>query len=232
MSTSVSFLTIRFDSLFETKIHSVQHGFPIPHVALVYEDGSIYDISLNEEISPSKNFLFKLSKDKGYFGYADQFGVLNFISSSLARKVTRYHESFGHKTIPKSVPNMVHKMDSFSNGLQVGNKVWVWGIMYKEEGIVDQHTYRPETYIWYIKKQKWKSGPKIKNLFRPSASTTINASHAMIVTLSRNLQTFLYDFDSETWPEYPLVATSNLYDDFTFIEEFSLATFISKKNRK
>ena len=207
-------------------------GFPIPHVALVYGDGSIYDISLNEDISPSKHFLFKLSKDKGYFGYADQFGILHFISSSLTRKITRYYESFGHKTIPKSVPKMVHKMDSFSHGLQVGNKVWVWGIMYKEEGISDQNTYRPETYIWYIKKQHWKSGPKIKDIFRQAASTAINSSHAMIVTLSSKLRTFVYDFDSETWSEYPMVETPVLYYDFTLIDEFSLATFISKKDKK
>lgn len=207
-------------------------GFPIPHVALVFEDGSIYDISLYEDISPSKNFLFKLSKDKGYFGYADQFGVLHFISSSLTRKVTRYYESVGHKTIPKSVPKMVHKMDSFSNGLQVGNKFWVWGIMYKEEGIMDQSTHRPETYIWYIKKQKWKPGPKVKNLSHTSASTAINASHAMIVSSGTKLKSFVYDFDSETWLEYPLVETPILYSDFKFIEEFSLATLISKKDRK
>ena len=220
--------------LFWSSFHSVE-GFPVPHVALVYEDGSIYDISLYEEISPSKNFLLKLSRDEGYFGYADQFGVLHFISSTITRKITSYHDSFGHKTIPKSGIKRVHQMDSFGHGLQVGNKFWVWGIQYKENHLLVQTQFRPETYLWYIKKQQWKPGPNIKTFYRPSATTAINASHAMIVTMATNgkLNTFVYDFDSETWPDYPLVESSILYSQtFKFIGEFSLATFISKQDRK
>ena len=230
----VSIISTVMMILFWSSIHSVQ-GFPVPHVALVYEDGSIYDISLHEKISPSKNFLFKLSRDKGYFGYADQFGVLHFISSSITRKITRYHDSFGHKIIPKSDVKRVNPMDSFGYGLQVGNKFWVWGIQYKENQILDQTQFRPATYLWYIKKQQWKPGPKIKKFFQPSAATAINASHAMIVTKATNskLHTFVYDFDSETWPDYPLVETPILYSqNFKFIGEFSLATFISKQDRK
>ena len=49
------------------------------------------------------------------------------------------------------------------------------------------------------------NNPKIKDIFRHAASTAINSSHAMIVTLSSKLRTFVYDFDSETWSEYPMV---------------------------
>ena len=41
------------------EVNLFKQGFPIPHVALVYQNGLVYDISLNETISPSKNFLLK-----------------------------------------------------------------------------------------------------------------------------------------------------------------------------
>ena len=40
--------------------------------ALIYEDGSVFDISLYNQVSSSRNFLFKLSQDKAYFGYVEE----------------------------------------------------------------------------------------------------------------------------------------------------------------
>ena len=33
-------------------------GYPVQHVALIYMDGSVYDISMEEKVSPSKGLLF------------------------------------------------------------------------------------------------------------------------------------------------------------------------------
>jgi len=228
------------------EVNLFKHGIPIQHVALVYQNGFVYDISLNETISPSKNFLLKLSNENsqgyfghGYFGYSDALGVLHFISSSLTtRKITRYHESYGHDTIPDSGLKTIHEMDRFAHGLQVGNKFWVWGLLYKESYLPDDH-FRPKTYIWYTKKHQWKAGPKLKyNIyFYHSGSTGINASHAMIVakqyrTDGGRLQSFVYDFDLEQWTNYPSVDTEYLYQDWHLIDSCSLATLISKKARK
>ena len=61
----------------------------MPHVALIYEDGSVFDVSLEEDISPSKNLLIKLPDERNdgdnergnRFGYQDQMGSLYFLSS-------------------------------------------------------------------------------------------------------------------------------------------------------
>ena len=182
----------------------------------------------------------------GYFGYSDALSVLHFISSSLtARKITRFHESYGHDTIPDSDLKTIHKMDRFAHGLQVGNKFWVWGLLYKENNLPEKGHFKPETYIWYTKKHQWKAGPKLKNNidYYQTGSTGINASHAMIVAKSAprtvgfhisssRLQSFVYDFDLEHWTNYPEVDTEFLYQDWHFIESCSLATLISKKARK
>ena len=90
--------------------------------ALIYEDGSVFDISLYNQVSSSRNFLFKLSQDKAYFGYVEELEVLHFISSTIARKITRYHhDPFGHQTIPKSVLKAIHRDESYTNGLRIGN---------------------------------------------------------------------------------------------------------------
>ena len=102
------------------------HDFSEQHVALIYHDGSVYDISisLNENISPSKQLLLKLPKDKTYFGFAnEQQEILTFISSTLCRPITQF--KFPHSIIPNSQPKMVDPMDYFSQGVQVGNLFWV-----------------------------------------------------------------------------------------------------------
>ena len=42
---------------------SIGNVLPVPHVALVYQDGSVYDLSLHEDLSPSQGKLLKLPKD-------------------------------------------------------------------------------------------------------------------------------------------------------------------------
>ena len=217
-----------------TKINPFR-GFPIPHIALVYPNGSFYDLSLHENISTSQKFFLKLPKDQKYFGYSDPLGVLHLISSTISRKITRYHTTFGHQVIPKSVPKNHHAMDRFHNGLQVGDKFWVWGVEYKENHLHERDQFRPKTYVWYINRQLWKKGPKLKHKFRrPSASTAINATHALIVTgvaREHDLQSFAYDFELEIWTTYPKVETSILYSA-GLIEECAMTILVSKQARK
>ena len=72
------------------------------HLAMISKNGTIWDVSLNEKVSPSKMSLFKLPKSSlcGYQGYSDDKGILNFIEGYLSRKFVQYHSSFngkGHK---------------------------------------------------------------------------------------------------------------------------------------
>ena len=113
-------------------------GFPPYHVALISQDGSIYDVSLMENASPSKQCLMKLPTDDSYFGFSNPTEGLKLISSTLSRKITKYHPQFGHETIANSAPKDIYKPCNyaeqfrcidfvFSEGIQVGNMFWVWG---------------------------------------------------------------------------------------------------------
>ena len=81
----------------------------------------------------------------------------------------------------------------------------------------------------------WKKGPTLKHKFRrPSASTAINATHALIVTgvgQEHDLHSFAYDFELETWTNYSKVETSILYSA-GFIEECTMTILVSKQARK
>ena len=108
-------------------------GYPVPHLALIYNDGRVVDMSLNESISPSRNDLLQLPKDEAYFGFSDQFGSLNLISSSLTRSITEVHPDTGHQIVPNSIAvkkdeiEYINEMHGFTQGVQFGNKFWVWG---------------------------------------------------------------------------------------------------------
>ena len=70
----------------------------MPHILVITENGNVIDVSLHENISPSKGQLIKLPAHKKYFGYTDPKGVLHFIDGNLQKPVTKkYHSSFGLK---------------------------------------------------------------------------------------------------------------------------------------
>ena len=106
-------------------------GFPVQHVALTFQDGSVYDLSLHDKISPSSQQIMKLPMDEYYFGFSDDLGFLHFISSTICRLITRYHPTSGHQTITQSSPKEQPNFDIFTEGIQVGNMFWVWGVKYK-----------------------------------------------------------------------------------------------------
>ena len=53
------------------------------HLAMISQNGTIWDVSLNEKLSPSKKYLFKLPNSCWYHGYSDDRGVLYFIDGYL-----------------------------------------------------------------------------------------------------------------------------------------------------
>ena len=93
-------LTRKF--LFSVNILSFSdRGFPIKHLILISTNGTIWDISLNENISPSNKKLFELPNSCQYHGYTDDKGILYVISGRLGsrKKMTKYHSSFGHPKV-------------------------------------------------------------------------------------------------------------------------------------
>ena len=104
------------------------------HLAMISKNGTVWDVSLNEKVSPSKMFLFELPTSClcGYRGYSDDKGILNFIDGQLNRKFVQYHSSFngnGHKTGIKLHLRRVgsRRNACYTQSLQFGNSFWLFG---------------------------------------------------------------------------------------------------------
>ncbi len=65
-------------------------GFPLPHIAFVYKNGSIWDTSLTDGMT---TFVKKLPVGV-YHGYSDAQGVLYFLDWKLKRPLTQIHSSY------------------------------------------------------------------------------------------------------------------------------------------
>ena len=118
------------------------NGYSIPHMAIIYIDGSVYDYSLENSISPSKDLLIKLQNETGRNGwgkryaYQDQFGTLYFISSTISRPITQLQQNSEFRNIhhnlklnsPTGLVDYKTKY-RFNLGTQVGNMFWVWGFI-------------------------------------------------------------------------------------------------------
>ena len=80
-------------------------GYPTLHLALIFDDGLVYDVSVTDESLQDINLLMKLPKSDNYFGYSDDKGVIYFIHSDTEKFITKYHKSFnnkGHIVVKKS----------------------------------------------------------------------------------------------------------------------------------
>ena len=221
-------------------------GYPVQHVALIYMDGSVYDISMDEKISPSKKLLLMLPKDQFYMGYQDQIGILYLLSSRIYnRLITKYHSVFGDKTILNSViPNKLKLVDSCGTidsvgllGVQVGDLFWVIGQKNYEKHINEDatgtfmHQGEPiTTWIWFVKRQKWRRGPLIPDIyeFAESTSAAINGTTAMVMFNEGVLATRVYDFANEKLMHYP---TLNYWEPNTLPTGISLTVLITKSKR-
>ena len=109
------------------------------HLAMVSTNGTVWDISLTENSSPSKRYLFKLPQSCTYHGYSDAQGILYFIDGQyghIRKKLIKYHSSFskkGHKTVVK---NIIIDND---RGEYCSSNYWQTVLQYWEHNWDDQH---------------------------------------------------------------------------------------------
>ena len=227
---------------------------PVPHIAVIYNDGSVYDVSLEESISPSRNLLLELPKEEDIKGrryaYQDHIGTLYFISSTISRPIIQYYYGFGAIATLSS-----HKFKDLDFkfrldlGTQVGNKFWLFGFAYHHQTMIgghgwddldfglglnqDQLSYRT-TYIWYTRRQKWIEGPVLfYGISSPWACTGINATSAVFVSYQPNpTRAYVYDFVQEQMFDYPVLPQSvrNLQDHFAAL--YALTTLIGKTQKR
>ena len=218
------------------------NAFPVQHVALINHDGSVYDISLNKNLSASKQLLLKLPEDKFYFGFDNGHGVLNFISATLSRKITQFY-SAKHNVIPNSAPKMDHPSDYWSEGIQVGCMFWVWGRNWRRKHAMNFqfnifNAIDTDTLIYYWKRNVWRKGPTlIPGASGQKATTAINATTIMMIfdvddpDNHELVAPYLYSFARKQWTTYPRVKA--IVDNTgLFAGHLSLTTLISKKSIK
>ena len=179
----------------EVSNQNAQLGISIPHIALIYDDGSVYDVSTQPDISSSRGVLVKLPKSKSYFGYSDEFGSLYFINGDSSKSITQYNKALfsnGHHILERSKNHLIPNDQYISNGIRVGDKFWVWGN--KDQNVLkglndiavscdnEDLDACKGTSIWYIKKKQWRRGPKIpKYLYEPWAATSLNRTAIIFV---------------------------------------------------
>ena len=114
---------------------------------MIFDDGLVYDFFVKDQCLQDANQLMKLPKSKEYFGYSDYNGVIYFLHSDEAKKITKFHKSFnnkGHITVNKSKrPKALIGKDShgfqYSYGVLLGNRFWTFGRYYSRMLNSQQH---------------------------------------------------------------------------------------------
>ena len=144
-------------------------GYPTIHLAMIFDDGLVHDISVKDECLQDVNLLMKLPKSKEYFGYSDENGVVYFIHSDSTKSITKFHKSFnnkGHATVNKSKrfkatgKEILGIKFEYSHGVLLGNKFWVYGHL-EEEFFYSDLSTQTTTRIWSTRKKEWIKGPDV-----------------------------------------------------------------------
>ena len=141
-------------------------GFAQPHLALVMENGSVWNIKSNDQFKTvKKNLLIQLPKPKDlpyfrtlnyYHMFSTKNGVLNFVKDDISSNIIQYHNSLNnqnHTKVQRS--SLKFKEDhgvsfegdninfyaglKFRHGLQVGSTFWLlFGEYIGDQLIVNQ----------------------------------------------------------------------------------------------
>lgn len=226
------------------------------HLAVLFDDGSVYDLSLEEKISPSKGWILKLPKKEQYHGYSDEKGFLYFVDGELISPVTRYHKSIsqkGHDTIPINnnpflefgfgpsntrINNFV-----FRRSILVGDYFWLLGnVGYGPEFWIGDFLVQSETIIWYKKKEKLGRGPDLpsflnQNKLEPCGTfctLSLNSTHLMIFGffkqndfIQKPKRVAIVDFYKRSWIDW---TPFYLEDNVEFCSCF--ASLVFEKTKK
>ena len=150
---------------------------PQLHLALIYDEGTVWHFSMNRDRPLVEEKMLKLPKSNGYFGYSDDKGALYFIHSSINKPVTKFHKNLnknGHKILPRSKRFDCKSCGigfddecidfEYSNGILLGIGFWTFGKM--PLAFSDNYFAKPEfidTDIWKPKRDIWVKGPNILN---------------------------------------------------------------------
>ena len=71
--------------------------FSQPHLALVMENGSVWDIKSNDQFKTiRKSLLIQLPKSRDYHTFSTNNGILNFVKDDLSSNIIQYGKSLNN----------------------------------------------------------------------------------------------------------------------------------------
>ena len=205
-------------------------GFAQPHLALVMENGSVWNIKSNDHFKTiEKNLLIQLPKPKDiphfrtlnyYHMFSTKTGVLNFVKDDISSNIIQYHNSLNnqnHTTVQGSSlkfkennglsfeGNNLNFCGGFRYGLQVGSMFWLLSgecssHHYVNHMIIDQTIFKSSTMLWFSKKQRWRRGPDLH--INPNSFSSFCSS-------SLNSTAILFVFIGNTYERLAKVAIFN-----------------------
>ena len=177
-------------------------GFTQPHLALVMENGSVWNIkSSNQFKTIEKNLLIQLPKPKDiphlrtlnyYHLFSTKNVVLNFVKDDISSNIIQYHNSLkkqNHTKVQGSSLKFNEDMGvsfesnninshsfagvKFRYGLQVGSMFWLLFGAYGSDQIVT-NDQTSSTMLWFSNKQRWRRGPDLQ--FNPNSFSSFCSS--------------------------------------------------------
>ena len=182
-------------------------GFSQPHLALVMENGSVWDIKSNDQFKTiRKKLLIQLPKSRDYHTFSTNNGVLNFVRDDISTNIIQYGKSLNnpnHIKVKKSSVQFKDKMDAgflgydanswgaglrFGHGIQVGSMFWLVSARFAEYIVENPQEQDPiiksSTMLWFSNKQRWRQGPDLRlspESFRNFCSSSLNSTAIIFV---------------------------------------------------
>ena len=188
---------------------SFNFGFTQPHLALVLENGSVWDITSSDQFKTiEKKLLIQLPKSRDYHTFLTNNRVLNFVKDDISSNIIQYQKSLNnqnHITIKKSSVQFKDKINagfsdfsennllpglsfsglSFRHGIQVGSMFW---LIFSEYPFYNPTEPDPvsksRTMLWFSNKQRWRRGPDLQlnpNSFNTFCSCSLNSTTILFV---------------------------------------------------
>ena len=124
-------------------------GFVQPHIALVLRNGSVWDISLKDDLtSVDMKFLIQLPQGgpkQLCYPFSTKGKVLNFVRNDLGKKIIQYHEDSNNQglvTIRNSGITLDFSAADFSKGINLSDQ--------KESRIKIDHSIQVGKMLWMI----------------------------------------------------------------------------------
>ncbi len=163
----------------DTKLINVfERPFPLRHFAAIFDDGSVYALSLSDRKAPE--FLLKLPKwNTQVHGFSDENGMLYFMEASLSKPIRQYHVSFGAKRAKKIAQFGAKKIcnyflnsansckdsgpfpsEVFSRSLVYGKDLWLYWNQVQFAQFGGGGSVHANTVMWNAKKHRLLPGPE------------------------------------------------------------------------